>query len=61
MEYEYLEKCPMCKTKFERTRKHFTGTCNYEKGQYIYFSYCPNEACYRYRLFCDVSTSENKN
>ena len=51
--------CVKCETELEKTNKDFTGTCNYNKGQYISFYYCPNEKCDRYGLYCDHDISEN--
>lgn len=55
-----MSKCFKCNTDLETTDKSFTGTCNYSKGQYIYFLYCPNKECSNYHVYVDHSTTENK-
>lgn len=55
-----MSKCITCKTELENTNSSFTGTCNYDKGQYITFYYCPNKNCDRYKLYCDHYIGENQ-
>lgn len=55
-----MTKCIKCDTLLKDTHKSFTGVCNFGKGQYITFYYCPNEECDRYKLYCDHTTSENR-
>ena len=48
---QIYDKCPKCNSDLQRTFEGFTGTCNYNKGQYISFYYCPNKNCDRFGLF----------
>ena len=52
--------CVKCGHDLEKTNDGFTGTCNYNKGQYIVFYFCPNENCDRYKLYCYHRISEKK-
>ena len=47
--------CVACKSELEFTNKRFTGVDNQGYGKEIYFFYCLNEKCLRYKLFCDFS------
>lgn len=54
----FSSKCVKCGTELDSTYPTFTGTCNYNKGQYILFYFCPNEKCDRYHLYCYIGSKE---
>jgi hypothetical protein len=52
--------CVCCGEKLESTYVSFTGVCNFSKGQYIKFYYCPNKECIRFELYCHHNVGERR-
>ena len=56
-------KCVLCKKELERTSYIFMGVDNYGEGKYIYFYFCGNKNCNRYKLYCGndkISSSQKR-